>query len=149
MFRRETYMSKHTCSTIVFHCIDFRTIKETTKFLDNKCGLGDCDIVSVAGAGKGIADNNEIFRNYLLRQIRLSHDLHGARNVILIHHSDCGVYNDCYQFNSIDEEKEKQITDMKKSEEVIKENFPDMIIEKVWAQLLDSNGEKIEFITIN
>jgi len=141
-------MSKHTCSTIAFHCIDFRTIKETMKFLDNKCGLGKCDIVSVAGAGKGIADSNEIFRNYLIRQIKLSHDLHESRNVILVHHSDCGVYNNTYQFNSGEEEKQKQIEDMKKSEAVIKENFPDMIVEKVWAQLLDPNGEKIEFTVI-
>jgi carbonic anhydrase len=119
------------------------------EFLDNKCGLGNCDIVSVAGSGKGIADSNKIFRNYLLRQIRLSHDLHEAKNVILIHHSDCGVYNGCYQFNSTDEEKQKQITDMKKSEEVIKQNFPDMSIEKVWAQLLDPNGENINFTTID
>lgn len=142
-------MSKHTCSTIAFHCIDFRTIKETMKFLDSKCGLGNCDIVSVAGSGKGIADNNEIFKSYLLRQINLSHDLHEARNVILIHHSDCGVYNDCYTFSSGEEEKQKQIEDMKRSEAVIKEKFPDMSVEKVWAQLLDPHGEKINFTVID
>ena len=142
-------MSNHSCSTIVFHCIDFRTIKGTMKFIDDKCGLGNCDIVSVAGSGKGIADTNEIFRSYLLRQIKLSHDLHGARNAILIHHSDCGVYNSCYQFNSIDEEKEKQVADMKEAEKVIKENFPDMNVDKIWAQLLDPNGSQINFIAID
>ena len=142
-------MGKHTCSTIAFHCIDFRTIKETMRFLDNKCGLGNCDIVSVAGSGKGIADSNEIYRDYLVRQIKLSHDLHESRNVILIHHSDCGVYNNCYEFNSGEEEKQKQIEDMKKSETVIKGLFPDMTVEKVWAQLLDPHGEKIEFIVID
>ncbi|MFZ3054767.1 MAG: carbonic anhydrase [Minisyncoccales bacterium] len=142
-------MGKHTCSTIAFHCIDFRTIKETMKFLDNKCGLGNCDIVSVAGSGKGIADDNEVFKNYLIRQIKLSHDLHQSKTVILIHHSDCGVYNNCYEFNSGEEERQKQIEDMKKSEAVIKEIFPDMTVEKVWAQLLDSHGEKIEFIAVD
>jgi len=119
------------------------------RFLDNKCGLGNCDIVSVAGSGKGIADSNEIYRDYLVRQIKLSHDLHESRNVILIHHSDCGVYNNCYEFNSGEEEKQKQIEDMKKSETVIKGLFPDMTVEKVWAQLLDPHGEKIEFIVID
>jgi carbonic anhydrase len=142
-------MSKCSCSTIVFHCIDFRTIKETTKFIDSKCGLGDCDIVSVAGAAKGIADTNEVFRTYLLRQIRLSHDLHGARNVILIHHSDCGVYNDCYTFASENEEELKQAEDMRMAESVIKKEFPDMIVEKVWAQLLDPRGENINFVTVD
>jgi carbonic anhydrase len=118
------------------------------KFIDNKCGLGNCDIVSVAGSGKGIADDDEIFRAYLLRQIKISHDLHGVKNVILIHHSDCGAYNNCYQFNSVDEEKEKQVADMEKAEKVIKENFPDMNVDKVWAQLLDPHGEQINFIAI-
>jgi len=118
------------------------------KFLDSKCGLGNCDIVSVAGSGKGIADENEIFRQYLLRQIRLSHDIHGSRNVILIHHSDCGVYNASYTFDSAEKEKKKQIEDTKKAEAVIKEIFSDITVEKFWAQLLDSKGEKIEFISV-
>ena len=142
-------MSKHTCPTIIFHCIDFRLIGETMKFIADKYGIGKCDIVSVAGSGKGIADDNEIFRNYLLRQIKLSHDLHESRKVVLIHHSDCGVYNNCYQFNSPEEEKEKQIEDMKKSEAVIKETLPDVMVEKVWAQMLDPHGNEVNFIVID
>ena len=160
-------MSTHHCPVIVYHCIDFRLIKETMKFIDEKYGIGKCDIVSVAGAGKGIADdeknldNNEIvnsekiiddnknFRCYLLRQARLSYKLHGSRKVVLIHHSDCGVYNNCYDFKSGEDEKQKQIEDMRKAEVVIKKMLPDVSVDKVWAQMLDPLGQKINFTLID
>lgn len=142
-------MGKHSCAQIIFHCIDFRLIKGTMNFIDQNYQIGNCDIVSVAGAAKGIADENEIFRNYLLRQIRLSHDLHDSRKVVLIHHSDCGVYNSCYEFNSGEEEKQKQVEDMKKAEAVIKEALPDVTVEKVWAQMLDPQGINIDFIVVD
>jgi hypothetical protein len=44
-----------------------------------------------------------------------------------------------------DEEKEAQIADMRKSEEIIKNNFPDMTVKKVWAQMLDPEGHKVDF----
>ena len=160
-------MTMHYCPVIIYHCIDFRLIKETMRFIDERYGLGKCDIVSVAGAGKGIADDekkvedianvnkerivddNKNFRCYLLRQAKLSHNLHGSRKVVLIHHSDCGVYNNCYEFESGEEEKQKQIEDMKKAEVVIKKLLPDVTVEKVWAQMLDPRGEKVNFIVVD
>ncbi|MFA5431772.1 MAG: carbonic anhydrase [Candidatus Paceibacterota bacterium] len=142
-------MSTHNCPNIIFHCIDFRLIKETMIFINEKYGIGKCDIVSVAGSGKEIADDNEIIKNYLLKQIKISHDLHESRKVVLIHHSDCGAYNNCYQFNSQEEEKQKQIEDMKKAEVIIKEILSDVSVEKVWAQMLDPHGNKVDFIIID
>jgi len=159
-------MSTHYCPTIVYHCIDFRLIKETMKFIDEKYGIGKCDIVSVAGAGKGIADDeekldekiinnerilddNKNFRCYLLRQAKLSYQLHGSRKVVLIHHSDCGAYNNYYKFESGEEEKQKQIEDMKKAEVIIKKLLPDVSVDKVWAQMLDPHGEKVNFTLID
>lgn len=160
-------MSTHHCPVIIYHCIDFRLIKETMRFIDERYGLGKCDIVSVAGAGKGIADDekkveddpsaneekivddNKNFRCYLLRQAKLSYNLHGSRKVVLIHHSDCGVYNNCYKFGSGEDEKQKQIEDMRKAEVIIKKLLPDVTVEKVWAQMLDPHGEKVNFIIVD
>ncbi|HPX51738.1 MAG TPA: carbonic anhydrase [Candidatus Pacearchaeota archaeon] len=126
-------MNKHDCQTIVFHCIDFRLINETNDFIKNN--YGKCDIVSVAGSSKEIADGN----NYLLKQIEISHNLHHSVKVVLIHHSDCGAYKASYRFNDYKEEKEKQVEDMLKTESIIKEKFPDMTVEKVWAELEEGN----------
>lgn len=126
-------MNKHDCQNIVFHCIDFRLINETNDFIKNN--YGECDIVSVARSGQEIADGNP----YLLKQIEISHNLHHSVKVILIHHSDCGAYKGSYQFNSPQEEKEKQVEDLIKIESIIKEKFGDMSVEKIWAELGENN----------
>jgi len=126
-------MNKHDCQNIVFHCIDFRLINETNDFIKNT--YGDCDIVSVAGSSKEIADGN----SYLLKQIEISHSLHHSSKVVLIHHSDCGAYKNSYQFNNPEEEKQKQVNDLLKIESIIKEKFGDMSVEKIWAELGENN----------
>lgn len=75
----------------------------------------------------------------MLKQIELSHDVHESKRVILIHHSDCGAYKLSYHFNSPKEEKEKQISDMIRIEKIIKERFPDMSVDKIWAELEGNN----------
>lgn len=134
-------MSKHNCENIIFHCIDFRLIKKTHDFLEKEYGVDNYDIVSIAGSSKNIADNNEEIKKYLLKQIEISYTLHHSKKVVLIHHSDCGAYKGSYQFENEKEEKEKQIEDMKKSETIIKEKFPSMIVEKIWAQILENDIE--------
>ena len=126
-------MNDHNCQNIVFHCIDFRLINETNDFIKNN--YGGSDIVSVAGSSKEIADGN----SYLLKQIEISHNLHHSSKVVLIHHSDWGAYKSSYQFNSPEEEKEKQVKDLLKIELIIKERFPDMTVEKIWAELGENN----------
>lgn len=126
-------MNDHNCQNIIFHCIDFRLINETNDFIKNNYGRSD--IVSVAGSSKEIADGN----SYLLKQIEISHNLHHSSKVVLIHHSDCGAYKNSYQFSSPEEEKEKQVNDLFKIELIIKERFPDMTVEKIWAELGENN----------
>ncbi|MFA5013220.1 MAG: carbonic anhydrase [Candidatus Paceibacterota bacterium] len=137
--------NKHSCSSILFKCIDYRLQNETKRWLAENNLAGDCDVVSVAGASKGLSDDEPAVVKLLLDQVKISHDLHSAKKVILLHHSDCGRYKAAYEFENEEEEKLTQITDMKKSEEIIKKHFPDMEVQKVWAQMLDSEGKSVEF----
>lgn len=124
--------------------MDFRLVKETKKWMEESRLVGDCDVVSLAGASKGIADNST-WGEVLLDQIGLSNKLHNADTVILLHHSDCGAYAAAYDFTSPEEEKEKQMDDMAKVEEIIKEKFPQMKVRKIWAQMKDGEGKEVEF----
>ncbi|MBP6914175.1 hypothetical protein KBB74_01640 [Candidatus Parcubacteria bacterium] len=139
----------HKCKSIVFKCMDFRLTKETNRFLEENNLLGDCDIVSIAGSSKALADGNDEIKNLLIKQIKTSKDLHGAEEIILIHHSDCGAYKASCCFTSLEEEKGFQIEDMKKVEKLIKENFPEMEVKKIWAEMKDSEGKKVDFSFIN
>jgi carbonic anhydrase len=139
----------HNCKAILFHCIDFRLINETTRWMRENNLIGDCDIVSVAGSSKSIVDGSEELKNFLLGQINTSCTLHHCQKVILVHHSDCGAYRNSYNFSSPAEEKDKQIEDMAKAEEIIKNKFPELSVRKIWANMKDSDGKEVEFNSID
>ncbi|MDD3292575.1 MAG: hypothetical protein PHT67_00565 [Candidatus Pacebacteria bacterium] len=139
----------HNCKSIIFKCMDFRLTKETNRFLQENNLIGDCDIVSLAGSSKSLADGKEEIKNLLLKQIKTSKDLHCATEVILIHHSDCGAYKASCCFASEEEEKNIQTEDMNTVEKLIKENFPEMEVKKVWAQMKDKKGNEVEFSILN
>jgi carbonic anhydrase len=68
--------------------------------------------------------------------------------IILFHHSDCGAYALDYKFSSVEEEKEKQLKDMKKVKEIILEKYLEVKVVFVWGELKDENGDEIEFEVI-
>jgi len=103
--------SKHTCTALILHCMDFRLGKPIKQYLQERGLLGDCDIVSIAGASKNIARPTEpTDREFALRQIRTSVRLHEIKKVIVMNHTDCGAYGG----RSSPEDRESQhIADMK------------------------------------
>jgi len=125
--------------------MDFRLIGRTREWMEKEGLLGDCDVVSVAGAGKGIADEEAGEKDVLMKQIGLSCDLHKATRVVLLHHSDCGAYANAYDFKGADEEKDTQLKDMAKAENIIRQARPGVEVVKVWAEMKDPEGEHVEF----
>lgn len=134
----------HTCQAVLFHCLDFRLTKEIHRWLREQKLLGDCDIVSVAGAGKDILEP-KAGQVMLLKQIAASVELHKIITVILMQHSGCGAYKLAYNFTSPRSEKKQQLADMDKIEKIIKKKFPSLAVRKIWAQLLDEHGRRINF----
>ncbi|MFA6551782.1 MAG: carbonic anhydrase [Patescibacteria group bacterium] len=134
----------HICQNLLVRCMDFRLTREMNKWMEEKGYVSDCDLVSLAGAGKAIADDAKQGET-LLDQIKLSVELHHSHCVVLMHHSQCGAYAAAYTFASAEEEKAKQVEDMKKAAEIIKTNNPGMAVKLVWANLQDDEGEEIEF----
>lgn len=135
----------HQCKAIMIHCMDFRLVGETRRWMEQSGYLGNCDVVSMAGASKELLDGGQPARELILKQIGLSINLHQATEVILLHHSDCGAYKASYTFESGSEEKLKQIEDMNRSESIIKERFNDISVRKVWAQMQDEHGRSVSF----
>jgi len=124
--------------------MDFRLTREMNKWMEEKGYVGNCDLVSLAGAGKAIADGTPE-GEVLLNQIALSAKLHNSYCVVLVHHSQCGAYAANYSFANAEEEKTKQIADMKKAAEIIKAKNPGMSVKLIWANLQDDEGREIEF----
>jgi hypothetical protein len=126
--------------------MDFRLNSELNKWIkESELFDGGFDVISLAGASKDLVDGNEEIKNNFLRHIGVSVDLHQAKKIILFHHSDCGAYALDYKFGSSEEEKEKQMEDMKKAKEIIIKKYPRAEVVFVWGELKDENGRKIEF----
>ncbi len=138
----------HHCKNALITCMDFRLFNGFIKWMKEQGYAGDCDIISLAGAGKGIVDGGEA-QSVLLKQLDISCNLHQSEKIILLHHSDCGAYAQSYKFANAEEEKKKQLADMNKAKKIIVARYSETEVELIWAQLKDKNGKEIVFTQIN
>jgi len=114
--------------------MDFRLVEETNKFLAGLGLAGDYDLISLAGSTKEIANPSDgKIKEYIFSNIGVSYNLHQARKLIIIHHSDCGAYGGSAAFANAEKEKEFQISEMNKSASAIKEKYPEFDILKYHA----------------
>lgn len=134
----------HQCNNIMIKCMDYRLQNKTLNWIKENNYFGDCDVISNAGSGKALIDGSPDIKEFILNEIKIGYERHSAKNVIIIHHSDCGAYKD-YNFANNEEEKAKQIADMIEEEKIIKEKFPEMNVIKIWAQIKDEDNNVIEF----
>ena len=137
----------HTCSSALIRCMDFRLTDAINKWLEEKGIMNDCDIISVAGIAKVIADNPESPEaKFILKQFELSKKLHNTKTLYLMHHTDCGAYGGHKAFANLDEEKAKYKADMEKARKIIKSIVPDLEVKFVLADIKDDGSVMIEEI---
>ncbi|MDD4531528.1 MAG: hypothetical protein PHH21_02355 [Candidatus Pacebacteria bacterium] len=132
----------HRAFTVI-KCIDLRQngfFKDWLKENDWQ----DSDIISVAGSVKELANGKQDVKDWIMSMIKISHDLHDSRKVILTSHSTCGAY----AIKDEEEEKKAQLEDMAKAEAMIKEKLPDMEVKKYWLKMIGTH-EKTEEIIFN
>lgn len=136
----------HICKNLLIRCMDFRLRSELLRWIDES-GLfeGGFDVISLAGASKSLADGSDEIKDFFLKQVSVSTELHHADRVIVFHHSDCGAYAKDYSFASPEDERAKQIEDMKKARAILKEKYPQADVVLAYGQLKDEHGEKVEF----
>lgn len=135
----------HACNSLVLHCIDFRFGTAIKQFLETERHLGDCDIVSLAGAAKNIVNPaSPSDAEFALRQIDISKRLHNINNVILINHTDCGAYGGRSAFASREEEDTKHATDLAEAKKIILDRFPGLEVTTLIAQIEPDSTIHIE-----
>jgi len=127
----------HNCHALLLHCMDFRLQKDIKHFMEEHGLLGDCDVVSLAGAAKNILDPGT--RDLVLHQIDVSKTLHGISVVHLMNHTDCGAYGGHAGFANLEAEREKHIEDLKAAAGVIKDLYPDLAVVK-WIAHIEKEG---------
>mgnify|MGYP001302904560 CR=1 FL=1 len=127
----------------VIKCIDHRQNGFFKKWLEEN-RIENSDIISVAGSIKELVHGTEEIANWIISMVKISHDLHHSREIIVTCHSDCGAYG----IKDLEEEKSIQIEDLRKAKDIIKKHFPDVEVKAYWLQLI-GNHEKTEDIIFN
>jgi len=128
--------------------MDFRFMKGIRGFLDQNNLTGDCDLVSIAGAMKSVSDPDAPIseKEFVLKQIGLSHDLHQIKHLILMHHLDCGAYGGSSAFESIEAEHERHLADLNKGRDILKAKYPELEIKLVLAKLDENADVSFEYL---
>jgi carbonic anhydrase len=103
--------------------------------------------VSLAGASKGLVENDLSAGPLIMKQIDISKRLHKISEVILLHHMDCGAYGGHAAFSGVKEEREKQIADMREAASRIVREYSDLKIRLALADISEDNKVIIQFIS--
>ena len=134
----------HICSSVLVRCMDFRLTREINHWLESKGLINDCDIISIAGITKAIADDfSSPEAQFVLKQINLSRQLHQTKVVYLMHHTDCGAYGGHTAFHNLEEEKQCYTTDMEKAKAIIEKEIPGVDVKFILADIM--NNGAVEF----
>lgn len=113
-------MTKHICDALVITCIDFRFQKYIRKWLDKNLKNKTYDYVGSAGATKDLKT--------ILKQLDIAVRLHHIKEVVLIHHEDCGAYGK-------DSTLERHSKDLRKARQIMNAKYPDLFIDLYYLHL--------------
>ena len=135
----------HTCDACVVTCEDFRLHMRGdggNVIGDFIASLGcDCDLVTRGGAVQDIVRPLSGYDDSLLRDIRVSVELHRVKTIYLINHDDCGAYGDM-DFEDKQDELARHNTDLDEAERIILRNFPSVRVVKLLALLVEGSCDK-------
>jgi carbonic anhydrase len=120
-------MSIHTCDAFVVACIDFRFQKYLRKWLEENMADKTYDYVGFAGSTKNL--------DIIMGQLNISVRLHQVKQVIFIHHEECGAYG-------AESTHDRHATDLKKARELINKKYPDLKVDLYYLHL-DGEFERI------
>lgn len=128
----------HKCDLLVISCIDFRFQEHLRNFLE-KDYKGKYDLVCVAGSAKNFISGSGSDKETIIKQVRVSKNLHHIKRVFLINHQNCGAYGDTLTSGS-QEEKEIHRKDLISAKEEINKVFPDL---EVYLYFIEFKTEPI------
>ena len=117
----------HICDAIVVCCIDFRFQKFIRDWTDKNLKNKTFDMVGFAGATKDLET--------VTKQIDISVRLHQIKEVVLIHHEECGAYG-------AESTPERHTADLKKEKNQILDKYPSLKVELFYLHL-DGRFEQI------
>jgi len=122
---------------LLFACLDWRLHPAIENYFVRENVA--CDMCITAGSIKDLI--NPETRNFFIKQIETSKNLHHCQEAILTMHMDCGAYGGSAAFSGREEEIACYTEELRRAKEIIAGCFPGLAV-KTWLVGLDEkNGE--------
>ena len=121
-------MTIHTCDALIISCIDFRFQKYIHKWLDKTMAKKTYDYVGYAGASKDLET--------IMKQLAISVRLHHIKQVVIMHHEDCGAYGK-------ESTHDNHVRDLKKTKRSILKVYPKLQADLYYLHL-DGEFEQVK-----
>lgn len=137
----------HTCRAFLVRCMDFRLWNDIDSWAEKKNLIGDCDLISLGGTFKDLLSSDKTVRNYLLRQIDISYNLHEAREGYILDHMDCGAWGGAKAFKNEEADYRHHARVLQDVREIINKEYPDFRLHLVIIKM--SEGRVTEFVEID
>jgi hypothetical protein len=118
----------HIADVFLVACIDFRFQKFLRDFEDKYLSGKTYDFVGFAGATKNL--------DLIMGQLDISVRLHQIKQVVLVHHEECGAYG-------VESTPERHAADLKKAKEVILAKYPVLQVDLYYMKL-DGSTNQVE-----
>jgi len=128
--------------SIVLSCIDYRFWPEALPLLEKK--YGEFDLIELAGGSKNLSSpTTEADRKAVLESIKVSVDLHKAKQIILTNHIDCGAYGGSKQFKSRNDEITFHRNELAKAKKIVHANFATLKAETILLERDENQNLKL------
>lgn len=122
-------------------CFDDRFTEAREAFIKHR-GFTHVDRIIVSGGVQSLTDENDVGYASTIRDIRRSLTLHHSPRIIIMTHSDCGVYGGLVAFGGDQAaEQAKHAPDLLEAASAIRRNFPNDSFE-IEALFIDFEGIK-------
>jgi carbonic anhydrase len=121
-------MGAHSCDAMVVCCIDFRFQKFIRAWTDKNLADKTFDLVGFAGGTKELET--------VMKQIDIAVRLHSIKEIVLIHHEECGAYG-------VESTPERHAADLKKAKEAILSVYPSLQVDPYYL-MLDGTFQPIQ-----
>lgn len=127
---------------LAIFCSDERFVEANLAFLKNSLKIKRCDLMVLPG-GPVFIVNDE---SNLLERLRILIKAHKIKKIILISHADCGYYKISFGNYSGEEILKKQVDDIQKAIQKLKQLFKDISVYGFQTRI--SNSKSISYIQV-
>ena len=135
-------------SATIITCVDGRWYHHFQEFARVHLGAGTrTDFLAVPGGIEPMSLFDLVPKdfNFFRRRLEGLVEAHGTRRIVAIAHQDCAWYKSRKIGPLRLDLRERQIADLRRAAKMLREFFPDMLVETYFARLSGADPQKVVF----